>query len=134
MGQTPANIARHEQHLAVIPAEHLIAEVEKTGADVDPHEGEVPLQAAAQPSSRGERLGPVQQIFLRDLRAEAGEGAEYLKATRDHDQQRHRIQPMREPHRPGMFVGGLLHFSGFGGLDFDYGFMHRSFLAQFYSP
>src|SRR4029077_17336550 len=128
-GPDPANISWSKQHLAIIPAEHLIAKVEEAGCDIDPHEGEVPLQAAAQPSAKGEHLRPVQQILLWDFRAEAGEGSKYLKAARYHHQQRDRVQPMREPYRPGMFIGSLYHFSGLGRFDFDYCFMHFVFPA-----
>ena len=92
------NIPRREQNLPVVSAENLVAEIEKAGRDIDPHEGEVPLQRPAQPAADGEGLRPMQQIFLRNLRAETGEGAENLQPAAHHHKQRNRIQPMAEPH------------------------------------
>src|SRR4051794_31004094 len=132
-GPDSANIARHEQHLAIVSAEHLMSQVEKAGRDVNPHESEVPLQAAAQPSTECESLRPVQQIFLRNLRPETGEGAKNLKAAGHHHQQRNRIQPMREPHRPRMLVDSLLYFPGLWRFNLDNSFSHIP-LTQGHKP
>src|SRR5207245_11713253 len=59
----------HKQDLLIVAAENLVAEIQQPRRHIDPHEGEVPLQSAAQPPAQPpaqrERLGPVEQIFLR---------------------------------------------------------------------
>ena len=76
-----------EQNLAVVSAEKFVPEIDQSGRDIDPHEGEVPLQSSTQPAADGERFRPVQKIFLRNLGAEAGEGAEDLQAAAHHDEE-----------------------------------------------
>ncbi len=49
-----------EQNLPVIAAEDLVCDVNQSARQVNPHEGQVPLQGAAQPSSDGEGFGPVE--------------------------------------------------------------------------
>src|SRR5712692_11100978 len=71
----------HKQNLLIVAAENLVAEIQQPRRHIDPHEGEVPLQGAAQPSAQRERLGPVEQIFLRDFRAEAWKSAKDLESA-----------------------------------------------------
>src|SRR5216684_8009748 len=106
------NVPRREQHLLIVAAENLVAQVQQAGADIDPHEGEVPLQCATQPTADGERLGPVEQVFLRDLRSEAGKGAEDLQPASYHHEQRHRVNPMAKAHYQGMLVHRLSDLAG----------------------
>src|ERR1700730_5936317 len=100
------DVARREQNLAVIPAEELIAEVDQARSDVNPHEGEMPLQGATEPSTDGQRLRPVQQIFLRNLGAKARKRSKDLQAAADQNEQRNRVSPVTDPYRQGMLVGG----------------------------
>src|SRR5258706_11151513 len=69
----------------------------------------MPLQRSAQPAADGERLRPVQQIFLRNLGAEAGEGAEDLQAAAHHHKQGDRIDPVAQPHHEWMLIYGAGH-------------------------
>src|SRR5580700_5975942 len=98
------NITRREQDLAVVPAEKLVTDIQNSGRHVDPHEREMPLQCSAQPAADGERLRPMQQVFLWNLRAEAGESAENLKTAAHHHKQRDCIHPVTEPHNKWMLV------------------------------
>src|SRR5271166_6343911 len=84
-------IPASKQNLSIISAEELIPEIDQPGRDVNPHERQVPLQRAAEPSANGERLRPVQQILLRNLGAKAGERAKYLQPAARHHKQRNRI-------------------------------------------
>ena len=120
---------RREQNLPVIPAEKLIAEIDQSGCDVNPHEGQVPLQGAAQPSADGQRLRPVQQIFLRNLGAKARKRAENLQPAAYQNEQRNRVHPVAQPHRQRMFIHSASHcFSlfAFCANDFDYRTAHAS--------
>src|SRR5437867_1423503 len=76
----------HKQDLLIVAAENLVAEIQQPRRHIDPHEGEVPLQSAAQPPAQCERHGPVVQIFLRDFLPEALKSAKYLEtATYQHE-------------------------------------------------
>src|SRR5580700_3795830 len=83
-GPHSGNIPRCKQDLFIVAAENLVAEIQQARADVDPHEGEVPLQCTPQPTTDGKRLGPVEQVLLRDLRPKAREGAKDLQSTSHH--------------------------------------------------
>src|SRR5580700_2176947 len=98
------DVTRREQDLAVVPAEKLVTDIQNSGRHVDPHEREMPLQCSAQPAADGERLRPMQQVFLWNLRAEAGESAENLKTAAHHHKQRDCIHPVTEPHNKWMLV------------------------------
>src|SRR5579864_5295708 len=105
-----AHVFRDEQHLAVIATEDLVSQIKNACGNVDPHESEVPLQRAAEPTSNRKRLGPVQQIFLWNLGPETRERAKDLQAAAGHHKEGNRIYPMREPHWPPMLINSLYCF------------------------
>src|SRR4029077_16083977 len=120
------NITRSEKNLPVVSTEYLITEIEEASGDVDPHESQVPLQRATEPSAYSQRFWPVQQVFLRDFGAEAGKGAKNLQPAPHHHEQRDCVQPVAESHGPGMLIDcgrGLIRLRRF---DFNYCFKHAS--------
>src|SRR3989454_6115205 len=84
----PGYVAWCKEHLLVVAAEDLIADVQQAGRDIDPHEGEVPLQRTAQPSAERECFGPMDQILLRDFCPEARKSAKDLESAAHHYEQR----------------------------------------------
>jgi hypothetical protein len=54
----------------------------------------------------------MQQVLLRNLGAEAGEGAENLQPAAHHYKERNCIQPMAQPHYIRMFVNCPRHDDG----------------------
>src|SRR5258706_15621145 len=69
----------------------------------------MPLQRSAQPAADGERLRPMQQIFLRNLGAEAGEGAEDLQSAAHHHEERDGVDPVAQAHDEWMLIYGAGH-------------------------
>jgi hypothetical protein len=55
----------------------------------------------------------MQQVFLRNLGAEAGEGTENLQAASDHYEECDGIDPVTQPHQKGMLVDGTGNYDGF---------------------
>src|SRR5579859_6624280 len=91
-------VPSHKEHLLVVSTEDLVTDVHEAGRDIDPHEGEVPLQRTSQPSAKRKSLGPVEKIFLRDLRPEARKSAKDLESAADHHEERDRVQPVAQAH------------------------------------
>src|SRR5580765_4442934 len=87
------DVTSYEEHLLVVSAEDLIAEVHEAGRDIDPHEGKVPLQRAAQPSTERKGFGPVEEIFLRDLGPKTRESTKDLESAAHHHDQGNRVYP-----------------------------------------
>src|ERR1700678_1261842 len=121
------NVARRKQHLAVIAAKNLIPKIQGACAHVNPHKGQMPLQRTTQPTTNGKRPGPMQEIPLRNLRAEAGKSAENLQAASNHHKQSHGIEPVAEANDVGVLVDRATRSDGLGILvsgganDFNYG-------------
>src|SRR5690349_3956920 len=84
----------------------LVNHIHQATAHENPHEREMPLHAASQPSAQTDRFRRNVEVVLRNLRSEAGESAEYLKATGNENQQSNGIGPMCEANDPGMLIGG----------------------------
>ena len=99
-------VAAREQNLPVVAAEKLIPEINQSGRNVYPHERQVPLQRTAEPASDCKGLRPMQQIFLRDLGAEAGKRAKDLQAAAHQHEQRDRIHPVTQANGQRMFING----------------------------
>src|SRR4029077_4027767 len=112
-GPNARKIAVSKKYLAIVAAEELISKVEQASANVDPHEGEVPLERAAKPSTDGERFWPMQQVFLRNLCAEAGEGTKNLQAASDHYEEGNGVDPMTQAYGQWVFVCGTANHNGF---------------------
>src|SRR6266849_6278492 len=70
------DVMEREQHRTVMPADDLIHDINYAARGEEPHEGEMPLQRAAEPSAERERLRYVEQNLFWNLRAEAGERTE----------------------------------------------------------
>src|ERR1700746_799469 len=119
-----SDIAGDGKNLLVISRKDFLAEVNETGRDVNPHEGEVPLQRAAQPAADCECLWPVQKILLGNLRPETRKRAKDLQAAADQHEQCNRMYPVRKAYDPGMLVDRLNGFSVFGRFHFDHFGMH----------
>src|SRR5271166_25027 len=128
------NVAMSEQHLPVVAAEDLIAEIHQPGRNVDPHEGEMPLQRPAQPAPDGECLRPMQQIILRNLRPKTGEGAKNLQAASHHHEQRNHIDPVAQPHYKRMLVNRPRHHPDLVVFAFTTVVFHREFARDFTLP
>src|ERR1700690_2116003 len=58
-GPDAANIARHEEHLAIIFAENFVGDVDRPRDHVNPDESEMPLQRPAEPTADRELLGDI---------------------------------------------------------------------------
>src|SRR5215831_116458 len=111
------HITWNKKYLPIIAAEQLVAEVEQSSGDVDPHEGQVPLQCAAEPSADRKGLRPIDQIVLRNLGAEARERTEDLQAASDHYEERDRVDPMTQADDEWMLIDDGVDFSGLCILD-----------------
>src|SRR5207302_3928834 len=104
---------------AIVSREQLIADVNRATGDVNPHESEVPLQSASEPAADGQGLGPVQQVLLRNLGAETGEGSKDLQAAAHQDNECDGIHPMTEAHDERMLASGGGDLAGLCGFDFE---------------
>ena len=62
------------------------------------------MQCSAQPTADGERLGPVDQIFLWNLDAKTWKRPEDLQAAANQYKQRNRIHPVTQAHDERMLV------------------------------
>jgi hypothetical protein len=93
-GPHARDIAGREQDHSVAAAGELTRGVDQAGAGEHPHEREMPLEGAAEPSAQGDPFGRIPEILLRDLRAKARKGEEDPQTARAHDDERHRRQPV----------------------------------------
>src|SRR4051812_9707230 len=100
-----SDVLGSEQHLFVMSRDQLIPEIDHSGANEYPHESEMPLQCAAEPSAESEALRDIHQIMLLKLWTEAGKGTKNAQPAGSQDEEAHRIDPMRHAHHPGMLVG-----------------------------
>src|SRR6201981_571950 len=119
-----SDIAGDGKNLLVISRKDFLAEVNETGRDVNPHEGEVPLQRAAQPAADCECLWPVQKILLGNLCAETRKRAKDLQAAADQHEQCNCIDTVRKAYDSGMVVSRIAGFSILGRFHFDHFGMH----------
>src|SRR5438067_12783932 len=103
-GPHALDVARHEQDLFVMPGDELIGDVNDAGRDEYPHESEVPLQRAAQPSADGQFLWDLHQIMLLKLWTKTRKRAEDTQAAADQYEQTNGIKPMRPAHQQWMLV------------------------------
>src|SRR6266536_2412398 len=106
------NVARRKQDLPIIIAEYLIAEIQQTASNINPHESQMPLQRATQPPANRKRFRPMQKILLRNFRSEAWKGAKDLQPAANQNEQRNRIHPMAEAHNERVLVNGFDYFAG----------------------
>lgn len=141
----PGNVTRHEQHRLVVPGKDLVSDIDDAGCDEDPHEGEMPLLRACQPSSKrenveptadGQRMEPLwnhEQVFLRDLRAKAGKGKKDLNSAPDQNGYGDCADPVGVAHDCRLLKGGHDLLASFTGEPCDPGYRnarHHIFLIQ----
>ena len=101
----------------VIAAEQFIGDVEHPSCAVDPHERQVPLQRASEPSAQRQGFRPVKQLFLGNFGAEAGKSPKDLQAASHQYEQGYGIHPVAEPYDVRMLIDRLGHFAGLGIFD-----------------
>src|SRR5580692_1673718 len=110
-------VSRREKNLLIVAAKNLISDVHQSGCQVNPHEGEMPLQRATQPAANGKRFRPIDQVSLWNLGSKAGKGTEDLKPAAYHHEQSHSIHPVAKTNHQWMLVHRLADFAGLRVLD-----------------